>query len=166
MVFYLVVNIFQKWDIGSEERSASVADRVELRRVCHVFRYIAWNRQVRLQRLAPVCAVTVIACGIIAYYQRSALLLLLSLITVMTEQTTQPPKAPTYNELVTLVEQLRKQVVETTVSSDANAGITDVSVFSEASSRQPALDFRVLPFSIKPLVFLMVVSRLMRPRIG
>jgi len=85
-----------------------------------------------------VCAVTVIAhgiiiqlfCGIIAYYQRSALLLLLLI---------------TYNELITLVEQLRKQVVEATVSSDANSGITDASVYSESSSRQPALDFRVLP---------------------
>jgi len=63
----------------------------------------------------------------------------------MAEQTSQVPKAPTYNELITLVEQLRKQVAKATVSSDANSEITDASVFSESSSRQPVLDFRVLP---------------------
>lgn len=105
----------------------SIADRVENFDVVFVTCFVILLELVRLElrRLAPVCAVTVIACGIIAYYQRSALLLLLSLKTVMTEQTSQPPKAPTYNELITLVEQLRKQVVEATISSDTNAGITD-----------------------------------------
>lgn len=54
------------------------------------------------------------------------------------------------HELIALVEQLRKQVAEATVTNDANAKITNTSVsddrsLSETSSRQPALDFRVLP---------------------
>lgn len=66
------------------------------------------------------------------------------------DQASRTPKAPTYNELIALVEALRKQVTETTVTSDANAKIIDTSVsddrsLSETSSRRPALDFRVLP---------------------
>jgi len=68
----------------------------------------------------------------------------------MDDQTSKALRAPTYNELTALVDQLRKQVAEATMKSDANDKIIGTSAsgdrsLSETSVRQPALDFRVLP---------------------
>ncbi|CAI6364208.1 unnamed protein product [Macrosiphum euphorbiae] len=60
-------------------------------------------------------------------------------------QASQEPKGPTYNELIALIDKLQARLLSNkSDDGDANNHEQNRSV-SKLSTRQPALDFRVLP---------------------